>query len=94
MENFSTQKQSRHRKLYQPELVKLGEYGFEVNERLLNKSSIKGNTLTTEQLQEQLGVSHDVLRACRIGTVLPLNAYLIWHQGRNNWKVYEEKLTV
>lgn len=55
----------------------------------MNKKKLK-----TKQLQEHLGVSDDFIRRCHMGEVRPWKAYLIWHQGRDAWKVYEEKLTV
>ena len=89
MSNFNTEPQ--------PLLFTPGQQGWKTpkpNELQFSKASTKKKTLTTKQLQEHLGVSDDVLRTCPMGAVLPLNAYLIWHQGRNCWKVYEEKLTV
>jgi hypothetical protein len=89
MPNFNTEPQ--------PLLFTPGQQEWKTpkpNDLQLSNTSAKRNTLTTKQLQEHLGVSHDLLRTCPMGAVLPLNAYLIWHLGRDSWKVYEEKLTV
>lgn len=56
--------------------------------------SAKSNTMTTEEIQKSFDISPKFLRTCPIGAILPWKAYLIWHRGRDAWKVYEEKLTV
>lgn len=87
MSNFNTEPQ--------PLFFTYGQQGWKTlksNKLQLSKASTRRNSLTTKQLQEHLDVSHDVLRTCPIGAVLHLNAYLIWHQGRDSWKLYEEKL--
>lgn len=83
-------KNTQNYEAYQPELLELRSQGFEVKQTLLQKSSIQKKTLTTKQLQG-LGVCDRVIRACPIQNVIPWNNCLIWHQGRNIWKIYEEK---
>ncbi|MFP4119612.1 hypothetical protein [Coleofasciculus sp.] len=87
MSNFNTESQ--------PPLFTPGKQGWTTpkpKQFQLSQASTKQNNLTTKQLQKHLGVSQDVLRTCPMGTVLSLNTYLIWHQGRDSWKLYEEKL--
>jgi len=87
MSNFNTEAQ--------PLLFRPGQQGWKTpkpDQRLLPKAFTNKKTLTTKQLQEYLGISYDVLRNCPMGAVRLLNTYLIWHQGRDSWKVYEEKL--
>ena len=79
-----------HYKAYQPELLELKPQGFEINQAILQKFSTQKNSLTTKQLQG-LGVCDRVRRACPIQCVIPWNNCLIWHLGRNSWKVYEER---
>lgn len=88
MSYFNQKRQTK--KAYQPELLELKTQGFEINQTLLQESSIRNNTLTTEQLRD-LGVRNRIIRACSIPSVIRWNNCLIWHLGRNSWKVYEEK---
>ncbi|WP_159460582.1 hypothetical protein [Calothrix rhizosoleniae] len=54
------------------------------------KHYTKKNTFTTKQLQ-YLGVCERAIRACQIKNIVGCKDWLIWHQGRNSWVVYERK---
>ncbi len=84
---------------HEPLLFTPGQQGWktpEPNKLLLPKAFRRENILTTREMEELLGVSSKDLRQCPTRAILGWNdyAYLIWHKGRNSWKVYEEKLTV
>lgn len=78
----------------QPLLFTPGQQGWktpEPNKLLLPKGFSRENILTTREVEECLGVPSKELRKCPITAILAWNNYdnLIWHRGRDSWKLYE-----
>lgn len=47
------------------------------------------NSMTTEELQLSLNIPYTILRKCKTGKVIPWDCYLLWHQGRDKWRIYQ-----
>ncbi|AFY84412.1 hypothetical protein [Oscillatoria acuminata] len=69
-------------------LLKPGSLGW-VNPQI-NENLLKSDSLTTKQVEERFGIPATNLRCCHINYVLPWKTYLIFHQGRDRWKIYTE----
>lgn len=54
------------------------------------QKSLLKDKLTTEELQQFLNIPYKIIGKCPIGKVIPWGCYLIWHQGRDKWRVYQQ----
>ena len=55
----------------------------------LNPEAVKPSHLTRKQLQERLKIPNNHLTHTPIGVALLWQSYIIWHQGRDRWSIYQ-----
>jgi hypothetical protein len=50
---------------------------------------VKSNLLTRKQLQEGFKIPNKHLAHTPVGVALLWQSYIIWHQGRDRWSIYQ-----
>ena len=69
----------------------LPEFGTTSTSRpSLKPKSLRKDKLTTEELQKLFNIPEKIVRKCPVGKAIPWGCYLIWHQGRDKWRVYQQ----